>query len=277
MKDLHGKVAVVTGAGSGIGRATSLLLATHGVRVAVCDLNTEAAERTAGDIGAAGGTASAHTVDVAAESSVQDLHTEVLARHGVVDVLLNNAGIAVDAVPTVDTPLEMYRKVLDVNLWGVIHGTNVFLPSLLERPEANLVNTCSFAGLMGMTQMSPYSVSKFGVRGLTEALQMEFDRSPLTVTLVCPGGTRTPLMTNSPIIDESRQQMLTSNLMKSKSARSPEYVAEAIVAGIKRNRGRVLVGTDTKAIDKVVRLLPGSYPRLMAPQLQKLLDKTLNG
>ncbi|HTK60987.1 MAG TPA: SDR family oxidoreductase [Pseudonocardia sp.] len=276
MKDLRGKVVVITGGGSGIGRATSLQLGREGATVAVADLRKDSAEQTVADIVAAGGQASAHGVDVTSDTEFEALRDAVLEQHGVVDVVINNAGIAVETIPTVDTSLEIFRKVLDVNLWGVIHGTKTFLPHLLSRPSANLVNTCSFAGLMGMTEMSPYNVSKFGVRGLTEALQMEFNKSSLTVTLVCPGGTRTPLMTNSPTVAEANKKALTDNLMKSKSAKPPEYVAACIVAGIKKDKHRVLAGPDTVVIDKIVRLLPGSYPRIMAPQLKKLLDKTLN-
>ncbi|HEY1968633.1 MAG TPA: SDR family oxidoreductase [Pseudonocardia sp.] len=275
MKDLTGKVAVVTGGGSGIGRALCLRLAGKGAVVAVCDLREQAAKDTAASIIGAGGRASVHQVDVAAEEQMRALVDAVLAEHGVVDAVVNNAGISTAPEPTVETSLATFHKVLEVNLWGVIHGSTMFLPHLVSRPAANLVNVCSFAGLMGMTAMSPYNISKFGVRGLTEALQMEFATGPLRVSLVCPGGTRTALMENSPVIAEDKRGALHRNLNNSTASKSPEYVADAIVHGILTDRTRILVGSDTKMIDKLTRFLPAAYPKIMHKRLAKMYVETL--
>lgn len=276
MKELKDKVAVITGAGSGIGQATAFALAARGATVAVCDLRADAAKDTVERILGSGGRASAHEVDVASRQAVEALRDAVLERHRVVDVLVNNAGVGIDSVPTLDTGLEVYRAVLDINLWGVIHGVKAFLPALVARPEASIVNTGSFAALMGMTMMSPYNISKFGVRGFSEALQMEFNGSALTVTMVYPGATKTGLMVNSSTIDEAKRDQMNTSLMSSKTAIAPERVAAAIVDGIRRKKKRVLAGNDTKVIDKIVRLMPGGYPRIMAPQLKKFIDKTLH-
>jgi NAD(P)-dependent dehydrogenase (short-subunit alcohol dehydrogenase family) len=277
MKDLADKVAVVTGGGSGIGRALSLRLAREGCVVAVCDLRPKAADDTVAAITAAGGSATGHAVDVSSEGQMVALVDTVLDRHGVVDIVVNNAGISTAPEPTVDTALKTFRVVLDVNLWGAIHGSTLFLPHLLERPAANLVNISSFAGLMGMTAMSPYNISKFGVRGLTEALQIEFAGSPLRVSLVCPGGTKTSIMENSPVIEEAKRGALQRNLTGSKQSKSAEYVADVITAGIRRDRTRIMVGADTKVIDKLTRHLPGAYPRLMHKRLAKMYEETLGG
>lgn len=275
MKNVHGKVAVVTGGGSGIGRATCHALAARGATVAVCDLRPDAAKETVELLSRSGGRGTAHTVDVASEEQMRALVDEVLGEHHVVDIVVNNAGIGVGPVPTAETDLSVFRKVLDVNLWGTIYGSRLFLPHLLERSEANLVNVCSFAGLMGMTGMPAYNISKFGVRGLTESLQIELARSPLAVTLVCPGGTRTSLMANSPTVDESVRAKMDANLRSSKQAATPEKVADGILKGILKNKSRVLVGADTVMIDKLTRHLPGAYPKLMHKQLAKMYEQTL--
>jgi short-subunit dehydrogenase len=166
--------------------------------------------------------------------------------------------------------------VLGINLWGPIYGTTVFLPHLLSRPEAHLVNVSSYAGLMGMPQMVPYSTSKFGIRGFTEALQMEFHKTSLGITAVYPGATKTGLMSNSPTMPESMKDAFTKNLMASKSASTPEQVAAAIVVAIKKRRRRVLGGTDTKGVDAATRLLAGLYPTVMAPALKKMLNDVFN-
>ena len=275
MRDLNGKVAVVTGGGSGIGRALCLALAGKGATVAVCDLRPEAADATADRVVESGGRASAHAVDVSAEDQMRWLVDAVLGEHDAVDIVVNNAGISTAPEPTVETDLATFRTVLDVNLWGAIHGSRLFLPHLLTRPAANLVNICSFAGLMGMTAMSPYNISKFGVRGLTEALQMEFAEGPLCVTLVCPGGTKTSIMENSPVIDAGKRAALQRNLAGSKQSASAEQVASTVLDAIVRDRTRVMVGADTKMIDKLTRYLPAAYPRLMHKRLAKMYAETL--
>jgi NAD(P)-dependent dehydrogenase (short-subunit alcohol dehydrogenase family) len=275
MKRVHGKVAVVTGGGSGIGRATCEALAGQGATVVVSDVRPEAAAETVEMIVARGGRATAHAVDVSSEEQMRTLVADVLDQHHVVDIVVNNAGISTGPEPTAETDLAIFHKVLDINLWGTIHGSRLFLPHLLERSEANLVNVCSFAGLMGMTGMSPYNISKFGVRGLTESLQIELAPSALTVTLVCPGGTRTSIMTNSPVIAADKREKMQASMTASKNSATPEDVAKAIMNGILRNKTRVMVGTDTKILDKLTRHLPGAYPKLMHKQLEKMYKQTL--
>jgi short-subunit dehydrogenase len=241
----------------------------------VCDVRPDAAEETVGLITAVGGKASAHTADVSSEDSVQTLLESVLAEHGVVDILINNAGI-INSSPSRETALDSYRTVLNINLWGPIHGSTIFLPQLLSRPEAHLVNVSSYAGLMGMPEMVPYSTSKFGVRGFTEALQMEFHKTSLGVTVVYPGATKTSLMTNSPTMPAAMKDAFTKNLMASKTASTPEQVADAIVRAITKNIKRVLVGKDTKGVDATTRVLAGRYPMVMAPALKKMLNDIFN-
>jgi NAD(P)-dependent dehydrogenase (short-subunit alcohol dehydrogenase family) len=273
VRSLRGKVAVVTGGGSGIGRAIAHDLAGRGTTVAVADLDLESAKRVVAEVTSAGGRASAHQVDVASEAGFRTLREEVLAAHPAVDILVNNAGIGPGPKNFVDTPLSDVHRILDINLWGAIHGTSIFLPDLLARPEASLVNIGSYTGLMAPSAVVGYSTSKFAVRGFTEALRMELAGSPVTVTLVMPGVTKTALMTNSPVIDAEHRESLQRAFDKAPGV-LPEVVAAGVVKGILKRRPRVLTGKDTVALDIITRLAPGRYSALLAKPMSAALKKT---
>lgn len=274
MKNLQDKVAVVTGAGSGIGRATARALAARGAVVAVCDLDEASAKETAQAITDAGGRASIHRVDVSSEEQVRQLVDEVVNEHSVVDIVVNNAGIAAAAAGATELSLDAFRRMMDVNFWGMVYGSLFFLPELLRRPEANLVNVSSNAGLIAYSRMAPYSASKFAVRGFTESLRMELRKSPVKVTVVCPGSTHTSLIGHSPLIGETDRQTMQRSIDRL-WGRPPETVAKAIVNAVLKNRPRCLAGPDTAVLDAIVRLFPGSHSKLLAPGIEKFLDMTI--
>jgi NAD(P)-dependent dehydrogenase (short-subunit alcohol dehydrogenase family) len=269
MKIFENKVAVVTGAGSGIGKAIALALGARGVTVAVADINVEAAKQVAAEIG---GTATAHHVDVSSEDEFWALRDAVLDVYGVIDIVVNNAGIAPAPTALAEMPLADVRRVLEINLFGAVHGSSIFLPDLLARTEASLVNVSSYCGLVGMPKMVPYTTSKFGVRGLTEALRMELAGTPVAVTLVMPGATKTSLMANSPLVEESRRDEL-QKIFDDNPGMSADAVAAAVLRGIRSGRARVLTGNDTRGLDAVVRLLPGRYASLLAKPMNAVIDK----
>jgi NAD(P)-dependent dehydrogenase (short-subunit alcohol dehydrogenase family) len=273
MRNLNGKVAVVTGGGSGIGRATVLELAKLGVTVAIADLDLGRAEAVAGEVTAAGGKATAHKVDVSSEADFHALREEVLAAHGVVDILVNNAGIGPAPRNFVDVDLAYVRRFLDVNLWGAINGSHTFLPDLLSRPEASLVNIGSYTGLMAPAGVAAYATSKFGVRGFTESLRMELAGSPVTTTLVVPGVTRTALMANSPVIADDQKDGLQKAFDKSPAV-GPEVVAKGIIKGIQGKKPRVRTGKDTVALDIITRLAPARYSTILAKPMKAVMKKT---
>jgi NAD(P)-dependent dehydrogenase (short-subunit alcohol dehydrogenase family) len=275
VRNLSGKVAVVTGAGSGIGRATAAALAARGAVVAAADQHRGTAEETAAAIIASGGRASAHQVDVASEPAMRTLVDDVLSTHGVVDVVVNNAGIAPPPTRVAEIDLAGFHRVVDVNFWGMVHGSLLFLPHLRARPEANLVNVASNAALVGYSLMAPYSASKFAIRGFTEALRMELRRSPVAVTLVCPGATRTAIMAHSPLAAEGRRQGLQRRWDRV-FVRPPERVARAIVTAIERDRPRCLTGADTVALDAVSRLLPATHARIVGPPVELVLGRIID-
>ena len=276
MQGLNNKVAVITGAGSGIGQAAAVRLARAGATVAVCDLNRDSAGTTVEQIADAGGNATAHVVDVSSEAQMRQLVDEVLNQHGQVDAVVNNAGIVLKPTPTVELNLEDFRRMVDINFWGVVYGSLFFLPHLLARPNASLVNVASNAALLAYGRMAPYSSSKFAVRGFTEALRMELRRTGVRVTLVCPGATRTSIMANSPVMDANTRDSMQRQLDQA-WARPVGVVAEAITKAICHGKPRALTGIDSKVLDRLARWFPGRYSRLLGPAVDMFLDKNISG
>jgi len=272
MSSSHGKVAVVTGAGSGIGRQLALGLARRGVRVALSDINDLALAETAEQAKRLGAEVHAAHLDVSRRDAVEAYASDVLEHYGVVHQLYNNAGIA-GGRDVLATDWSEYERILSVNLWGVIHGTKAFLPHLIASGDGVLVNLSSLNGIMAGPALSAYSATKFAVRGFTESLQIEMiaGRYPVRVIVVHPGGVRTNIATAAFLEGEQRGQVVTQEdrdrlrFYNEKLLRMPaERAAEIILAGVAAGRSRIIVGNDARMLDLLVRLLPRLYPRLIA-------------
>jgi NAD(P)-dependent dehydrogenase (short-subunit alcohol dehydrogenase family) len=229
--ELAGRVAVVTGAGSGIGSAIARLLARGGATVHVVDMSEHSARAVEAEIRLAGGRAVAHTVDVTDAAALERLAATVFEAEGAVDLLFNNAGIG-HAGDVVDTPLEDWRRVLEVNVLGVVHGISAFVPRLLDQGRpASIVNTASMAGLLPMPGMVPYSTSKAAIVGLTEALDAELAPRGVRVSALCPGVIDTAIVRGD---WERRQTRLTA--LYAKRGTSPDVVARAALDAVARHR-----------------------------------------
>jgi short-subunit dehydrogenase len=187
-----GRLALVTGAASGIGSATAEELARRGARLALVDIDAQGVQRTAEKVRALGREASAHTVDIASAPAVEELARRVLAGHGPVDVLVNNAGVAVVA-PFARTAALDLEWIVGVNLWGPLRLTRALLPAMVERGSGHIVLVASLAGLVGAPGMVAYSTTKFALVGFAEALRLELADTGVAVTVVCPGFVRTNL------------------------------------------------------------------------------------
>jgi NAD(P)-dependent dehydrogenase (short-subunit alcohol dehydrogenase family) len=232
--DLGGKVAVVTGAGSGIGRATALLLARRGARVHAADLDEESVRSVVDEIEAVGGSGAAHALDVSDPAAVEDFAAKVFEAEGAVDVLHNNAGIGhggnIEA-----TTADDWRRVIDVNLLGVAYGVQAFVPRMLRQGRpASVVNTASQLGLMPSANTAPYCASKYGVVGLSEALNAELSKRGIHVSAICPGIIDTAIVANSTVRGE--MQEIHGNLVGfySKHGASPDEVAEAVLRVVEK-------------------------------------------
>ena len=268
MTTFTNKVAVVTGAGSGIGRALALALARERAWLALNDVSPDGLAETERLARAAGARdVLTETFSVADRDAVFAFADAVADRYKQVDVVVNNAGIALDAATVEDVTPDDFRAVMDVNFWGVVWGSQAFLPHLEARPRAALANVSSIFGITGIALQAPYCASKFAVRGFTESLRMEARAyAPhLTVTTVHPGGIATSITRNarsagvrSPAERERDMTAFERGLVT-----SPETAAEVILTGIRDRKERVLIGTDARQADALARLMPQRYTRLL--------------
>jgi NADP-dependent 3-hydroxy acid dehydrogenase YdfG len=258
------KVAVVTGAGSGIGRALSVQLATQGARLALCDVDPAGLSETAAAAREAGAEVQESAVDVADRAAMQSFAKEVRIEFGVVHQIYNNAGVAfVGKLEQLDyADLE---RVMDVNFWGVVHGTKEFLPHLIESGNGHVVNVSSVFGIVAAPWLSGYDASKFAVRGFTEALRAELlvNRRPVKVTAVHPGAVRTDIVRNADASPGEDLESVQSRFAKIASS-TPDHAARTILKGVRRGRPRVLIGPDAHAAHLGERLVGARYEEVAA-------------
>jgi NAD(P)-dependent dehydrogenase (short-subunit alcohol dehydrogenase family) len=276
MKTLNDKVAAITGAGSGIGRATAVLLAQQGCELALSDVDEAGLAETSAQC--RGVKVTTARVDVSDRARVHAWADEVVAGHGRVHIIINNAGVGLGA--TVEAmSYEDFDWLMGINFWGVVHGTKAFLPHLKSAGEGHIVNISSVFGLIGVPTQSAYNAAKFAVRGFTESLreEMEIEGSNIGVTSVHPGGIKTNIARRARLRTGTEWGAKDSESAAAnfdKMARStPEDAARAILRAITENRRRQLIGADAVMIDLVQRLLPESYQRLLIAGARRQLRK----
>jgi NAD(P)-dependent dehydrogenase (short-subunit alcohol dehydrogenase family) len=257
MKSLQERVAVVTGAGGGIGRATSLALAERGCHVASVDIDHAGASETAAMVRTLGRRSSVHEVDVRDFGAMEALAADVAAEHGACHVLVNNAGVA-SAGSFEEESTEDLQWIVDINMWGVVHGCRAFLPLLRRADEAHIVNVSSMVGLLGLPHNVSYSMTKGAVRSFTEGLRAELISSTVGVTAVFPGAIDTGIIHAARGTQAARlAEMNRSSRFAKRLLRPPSAVADGIVRGIERDRARVIVGPDARLLSAFSRMLPG--------------------
>jgi NAD(P)-dependent dehydrogenase (short-subunit alcohol dehydrogenase family) len=276
MSAVSGKVCVVTGAGSGIGRALALGLAARGARLALSDVDEAGLAQTAAR---AGGEVHTQRLDVGDRGAFVAYAEAVHAHFGVVHQVYNNAGIAFSA-SVLDSEWADWERVLSVNLWGVIHGTKAFLPHLIASGDGHVINISSLNGIMAQPDMSHYCASKFAVRGFTESLRLEALQAghKLGVTVVHPGGIKTAIADNAFAAaladgrevtpeDEARRKTYNEKLLKMDPAQAAKIVIDAVEA----DRPRVMVGNDARVLDLLMRVVPALGPKLVLAGQRRLL------
>jgi hypothetical protein len=265
MTSIAGKVAVVTGAGSGIGRAVSYELARRGAKLALSDVDASGLAETARHARVIGADVHEHHLDVTDRDDVHEYVDAVVAEFGVVNIVINNAGVAFTG-DVADMQYEQLERVMDVDFWGVVHGTKAFLPHLIASGDGHVVNISSLFGLLSMPSQSAYNAAKFAVRGFTESLRQEMILAghPVKVTCVHPGGIKTAIARNAGTAEGINQSEFAAFFDSKLAKTTAESAARTIARGITGNQPRVLVGLDAKILDGLVRLIGARYQRLFS-------------
>jgi short-subunit dehydrogenase len=270
MKNFQDKVVVITGAGSGIGRALALDFAGRGAKLALSDINEAGLAETVAQVGEVA-SVDVHTsrLDVADRAAFEAYASAVLDHFGGVNVVINNAGVAL-AGDFVDLEWEDIDWIIGINFWGVVHGSKFFLPALIESGrgsgDAHLVNISSLFGLVSMPGQSMYNAAKYAVRGMTEALREEMliGRTGVGVTAVHPGGIKTAIA-RSARTSAKEDQAATAKFFDEKLAKTtPEKAAEVIIKGIEKKQARVLIGLDAHAVHNFGKFTGSRYQDLIA-------------
>jgi len=272
--NLEGGVAVVTGAGSGIGRALASRLARERMSLALADVDAAGLEETVRGLGSPSRAVSSHAVDVSDPKQVEQFAADVVQRHGRVTLLINNAGVAIYGTIE-ELSLAEIEWLVRINFWGVVHGVKTFLPILHREPRAHVVNVSSIYGIISPAGQSAYCASKFAVRGFTEVLMHELEGTSIGVSCVHPGGVRTAIARRARIaaaVKDPTQRQLAVAAFDRVARLSPDDAAERIVEGVKRGEPRILVGSDAVQIDRLQRLMPVRYWRTMRKRYEKLMN-----
>jgi hypothetical protein len=266
MKELADKVVVITGAASGIGRALALEAARRGAVLALSDIDTPGLQETAHLVHRSTGRRTrVDKLDVRDREAWQEYADAVVADLGRVNAVVNNAGVALSG-DVQDVDHDQFALVMDVDFWGVVHGTRTFLPHLIASGDGAVVNVSSLFGILAVPGQAAYAAAKFGVRGFTEALRQEMlvHRHPVTVTCVHPGGVRTAIARNADAAGDVDQVAHAQFFDRHLARTTAEKAARTIVEGMLAEKPRVLVGADAKVLDAFVRLTGSGYQRVVA-------------
>ncbi len=263
----QGKTIVVTGGGNGMGRELTLLLLKKGARVAAVDINESTLKETAALAGDHQGRLSTHIANITDRDAVAALPAAVIQAHGAVDGVINNAGIIQRFVKINDLDFKDIERVINVNFWGMVNVTKAFLPHLLKRPEAHIVNTSSMGGFLPVPGQTAYGASKAAVKLFTEGLRSELLATNVHVTVVFPGAIATNISANSGVMINTNT---TSQAPKIKMT-LPTDAAKIILDGMEKNKYRVLVGSDAKLMDFLCRLMPERAAKIIYSQMRSLL------
>ncbi len=263
------KVIVVTGAGGGIGSELVIELLARGAKVAAIDLKEESLQHLKEKV-ADNAKLSIHAVNITEKESVLHLPAEVVQQHGVIDGIINCAGIIQPFVKVNDLDYDVIERVMNVNFYGTLYMTKAFLPKLLERDEAHIVNVSSMGGFLPVPGQSVYGASKAAVKLLTEGLYAELLDTSVRVSVVFPGATNTNITKNSDVATPNADSASTDKM----SARmlSPQQAAKIIIDGMEKNKPQIFTGSDSKMMNRLYRINPVFATKFIAKQMKSLLS-----
>lgn len=265
IKDFREKVIVITGAGSGIGRATALAFASEGANIVAVDIKADRLDEVKSEIEKRGAKASTKIVDVSSREQVADLAKYVIEKYGRVDILYNNAGVGTGGLIEA-TPYEDWEWVFKINFWGVYNGVHAFLPYMIERQYGHIVNTASGAGIAPLVSLGAYTSTKYAVVGMSEVLRAEVRRHNIGVSVICPGIINTNIVADGrahiPQGAKADQQKMTD--FYKKRGWPPERVAKAVLNAVRKNKGIVPVGPEAWLGWYMMRISPSLYNAMSA-------------
>lgn len=262
MKDFDNKVAVITGAGGGVGRCLSLSLAQRGCHLALVDISEAALQATADAVADCSITVSKHLTDITDKEQMAVLPAKVIAVHGKVNILINNAGITYQKSFATHT-MEDWEKIVGINWWGVLYGCHYFLDSLTESGEGHIVNMSSMSGYVGLPGQTSYCATKAAVKLLSEAMWAELEKLNIAVTSVHPGAIKTDMIQATLSNSDDVKAAQRNYELAQRIGVTPEYVAERILKAIEKKSIRIRVGKDAVILDWLKRWFPIGVQKLL--------------
>jgi short-subunit dehydrogenase len=277
MTAIRGAAAAVTGAAGGIGRALALELAARGCDLALADRDEAGLAAVAAEIAKTGSQkVTVHRVDVAEPGQIADFALAAVTAHPKLNIVINNAGVALMGNFNEVEQAQM-EWLMNINFWGVVHGTRAFLPHLSQQPEAHIVNLSSIFGIIAPPGQTAYCAAKFAVRGFSESLRHELQaaNSPVKLSVVHPGGVATNIARNSRIgtgMTDNARRARSIERFDAVAKTTPAAAALRIIAGIEKNAPRILIGNDARFMDFLQRLRPGSYWSVLAKRIEKVAN-----
>lgn len=274
MTAINGSAAAVTGAASGIGRALAIELAARGCDLAIADRDEAGLAAVAAELAARGRKVTTHRLDVSDPVAIQEFATAATSAHPGLNIVVNNAGVALlGQFNEIDQ--AQFEWLMNINFWGVVHGSRAFLPHLERQPAAHIVNLSSIFGIIAPAGQTAYCASKFAVRGFSEALRHEFwlNKSPVQLTVVHPGGIKTNIVRNmrtgAGITDNARRVESIERFDNEFAKTTTEVAAQTIIKGIESNAPRVLIGGDARFMDLLQRFRPAKYFTMFQRRIER--------
>lgn len=276
MNKFNNAVAVVTGAGSGIGRQLAISLAKSGASLAISDIDAQGLAETESMVKDTGAKVVASTLDVSNREAVFAYAEQTKNDFGSVNLVINNAGVALTSGTLSETSIDDFEWLMSINFSGVLYGTKAFLPILEEAKWGHIINISSLFGLIGVSEQAAYNASKFAVRGMTEALRQELEmaNSHISCTSIHPGGIKTSIASNSRVSKELRpDEIQLRNDFEKLAMTTPESAAEQILNAALKNKRRLVLGMDAKVFDWTQRHFPNHYHRVFNWFAERVLGK----